>query len=421
MVFGAALAVRLAIVAFGAASLQWPDPGSEIAWIARNLAADRGFSSPLGIGTTPTAWVAPAVPAAWSLLFRAFGEMTRASLLGVFVLNAVASAVAAAAYWLLFRSFTGALGGALVKLVLCFLPVCLWPFELKMVTSAWYYCLQEAGLAVILVVVLRWRDSGLAARWTVALALAVAFLSYVNPSPLIVLAGIIPAVVLSVRGAHRFRAVVLFVILVAACLLPWTVRNYWMLGKIVPMRSSFGIELQQGNTEEGSVRQNVLSRHPALRQDERALYDKLGEGLYMERAFSVAADYVLSHPLETIGRTLGRVYVFWCSDITGRWDWQGERKWREGPVARQVARGCKIAAYNLPWVLAVIMLVLKGGGTGRETWLVAWVALLYPLPYYFTHVSPEYAYPVHPYLLMYAMSALARGSAARSDANGLPG
>lgn len=406
-VFLAALAVRLAFVAFSATPLHWPDPNSEVAWIARNLAADRGFSSPLGPGSAPTAWVAPVVPALWSLLFRAFGELTAVSLLGVFAINAVASAVAAAGYWWLFKYLSGTTGPARRLQVLCFLPVLVWPFELRMVTTAWYYCVQEAALALVLIGVLRWRDSGLALPWTVALAVAVAFLGYVNPSPLLVLAGIVPAALLMAPRERRVRAIGLFAVLVGALLLPWTARNYAVFGKFVPMRSSLGVELQQGNCEEGSVRQHAQSRHPALRQDERLLYDKLGEAQYAAHALSGAARYMVEHPMETMARTFCRVYVFWCSDITGRWGWQGERRWWEGPMAQRIAGAFKIAAGNAPWLLAVAVLALGHARGLRDRWLVGWIAVLYPLPYYVAHVSPEYAYPVHPYLLLFSLSAVA--------------
>ena len=59
--------------------------------IAQALATGKGFSSPFGKNTGPTAWLTPVYPLLVAGIFRIFGIFTRASLFAVVLLNALFS------------------------------------------------------------------------------------------------------------------------------------------------------------------------------------------------------------------------------------------------------------------------------------------------------------------------------------------
>src|SRR5215467_15358752 len=59
--------------------------------IAQSLATGKGFNSPFGKDTGPTAWLAPVYPLLVAAIFRVFGIFTRASFFAVVFLNALFS------------------------------------------------------------------------------------------------------------------------------------------------------------------------------------------------------------------------------------------------------------------------------------------------------------------------------------------
>src|SRR6266852_1333978 len=94
----AAFAVRLAFLFV----LQTYRPGrmddysipSETTNVAMSIARGHGFSSPLnGDPTGPTAWIPPAYPYFVALVFRFFGVMTQSSIIFIFVVQSLLSAL----------------------------------------------------------------------------------------------------------------------------------------------------------------------------------------------------------------------------------------------------------------------------------------------------------------------------------------
>src|SRR5205085_7043044 len=59
--------------------------------IAKSLATGKGFSSPFGKDTGPSAWLTPVYPLLVAGIFRVFGVFTRASFFAVVFLNALFS------------------------------------------------------------------------------------------------------------------------------------------------------------------------------------------------------------------------------------------------------------------------------------------------------------------------------------------
>ena len=79
LVFACALAVRVVVVTVhcGGDSFAQHDAHSELVWVARNLTADRGFSSPFGPGDAATAWFSPLLPFLWSGVMHVVGDGDR--------------------------------------------------------------------------------------------------------------------------------------------------------------------------------------------------------------------------------------------------------------------------------------------------------------------------------------------------------
>src|ERR1041385_3648815 len=77
-----------------------PAWGWEIGWISRSLAEGRGFGSPFGSDTGPTAWIAPLYPSLQAVVFKLFGIQSLAS---AFVIRLIHCATAPVMCILLYR------------------------------------------------------------------------------------------------------------------------------------------------------------------------------------------------------------------------------------------------------------------------------------------------------------------------------
>ncbi|MDA0991978.1 MAG: hypothetical protein O3A51_14660 [Verrucomicrobia bacterium] len=419
-----ALLIRLIVVIVHLSGSDWSshDPNSEMAWIARNLATGHGFSSPFGPGDSPTAWLAPIGPAIWAACFHALGDVSPASLWAILLINVVASTIAAACLYGVFLIACGTPTRSSPRSWIAFLPILFWPPTLHTVSAAWYYSLQDAALAGLTLITLRWDLSGRRPLASVGVGLTAGLVAYVNPVPLLPL-GIYLLLTVKPRG-EKLRPLPAAIVLtvMALTLAPWTARNAYQLDRLVPMRSSFGVELLQGNNPDGSVRQNASSLHPALDAVENERYVTMGEGAYTQVAMAEALDYMQAHPYLTLKRTLLRAYVFWCSDITGRWPWNGSSETPHPTAAQQLWVIAKTVLHNLPWMAGLAVCLLGWMRLPQQTTFLWLIILLLPLPYYVTHVSPEYAYPVQPYLLLLVLSAIVRRftSSGASPADSMP-
>ena len=382
--------------------------GSELGQIAANLAAGRGFSSPFENGAQPSAWLSPMVPFIWAGVFRYLGEYSMGALIILGVLQCIVSALACVVYYLIAAHLWRRAGGAGNRWPLVVSATfILWPMCLRAATVFWYFSWQELAMAVLFLAALQWLEKGTMKRG-LTMGGCAGVMALINPVPLVVLPG---AFIMAWRegAAVRRHTCIQFA---AACwvagvmIAPWLVRNSLQLHAFVPIRSSFGVELLQGNNPEGAIMQARHSLHPALNPVERARFNELGEIGYGRWAMQTAVRYVRTSVGMTARRTALRIYAFWCSDIRGDWAWDARPPWwHEGPVA--ILRALIKTGV---WVLPVVLLIVAAvrGALAQLPAKGLFVVLLvgFPLPYYLTHVSPMYAYVVQPYMLIAALVGL---------------
>ena len=390
----------------------WRSPGigfgSELGSVARNLAEGRGFSSPFGVGEQPTAWFGPLVPTLWAGIFRGSGEtFSQTSLSMILLSQALCSAFALVLHVSILRSLVRSVDG-FPRWVILFFVLCLlfWPESLRSVKRPWYFPVQEAAMAGLVVTVIRWRENPTAGR-VVSVGLLCGLVGLINPVPVVFVAGTFTY--LWIRDPRNRRLLEQAAVCGGVALLvwsPWLIRNFWVFGEPVFLRSNFGVELYQGNNPDGSVSQTPASRHPALQPEELARYEQLGEIDYVHEKQQLALSYMASNPLRTAQRIAQRVYVYWLSDLLDQWQWQPQGKWWQSGAVNAGVRLIKLACAWFP--LALLLLF------GRWQWwrrlpllgLCVCIMLLVPVPYYITHVQFNYSYAIRPYALILAFAVL---------------
>lgn len=380
---------------------------SEMGQIAANIAEGRGFSSPFENGSQPTAWFGPLVPIFWAGVFKAAGIFSGISLVIIGIMQCIASALACVIHSYLCLSLLDLSKYRRRNVYAGMLLLALLPLSiLASSTRFWYYSWQELLLALAMLCSVRWYLRSRMAD-AVCFGVAAGICLLINPVPLLVYV----AALIGILWNNTFNrnAIVQGLACAAVCgviLLPWSLRNMKELKHAVPLRSNFGVELYQGNNPNGEIVQTSKARHPASNADERRLYYKLGEVSYCQAKMHEAFRYMWHNPGISLKRSMQRAYVFWFTDIFDNWPWVPRSKWW--------TMGSKMVGGKL--VRIFINILLFAGGcyalasrplrTIKGWWILVLVPLMLPVPYYFTHVNPMYAFAVQPYLLILTLCGI---------------
>lgn len=298
------LQIALALFAAGflSAALQISDDaalssGFETVAVARNLAAGRGFSNPYdALPTGPTAHVSPAYPALMALVIMLCGYGTAFAAIVVFLQFALYGLQVALLPAVSLRLLGRRRPGYFAAFALVCLP--LMPILPQF----------EMGLQIVLL--LLYVLIPVAAGSAVPAALLAALTLHVNPSSIFLLAGWMAWK----RPALRWTATWIFT-LVLACL-PWTIRNYAVLGRLTFIRNNLPLELRIANNDIAGANffdnlQSFRTLHPNNNAAEAAAVARLGESAYFDMCGRQAQDWIRRNPGRFIRLTLERVWLYW--------------------------------------------------------------------------------------------------------------
>ncbi len=372
--------------------------------IAASLASGHGFSSPFRIETGPTAWMPPLYPWLLAGIFRVFGVRTYASFLAAVGLNILCSAFTCIPIYFAGKRMSGIAVAAIAAWLWAIFPNTI----LNTFESMWEASLAALLAAIILWATLaiekseRWRDwVGYGLLWGVTLLTNVTLISLL---PLLLgwLAYRRRKASLSAHGSDGLvnatfaKPVFAFGIAVLCCV-PWTIRNYLVFHRIVPMRSTLGLQMWIGNNENPQEAWKE-ELHPIFNSAERARYIRMGEIEYMREKQSEAIEFMLAHPGRDVRQFASRFIATWSGGTpTPLQDFvRTPGLWFRGVllfnffVAIGTAAGIVIlwkqqSAYLFP---------------------IAVFPVIFPWAYYLTLVVPRYRLPVDPAVMLLTAIAL---------------
>jgi len=371
VVFVAALTTRLAATVFIFRNYFGPQllfVQNESSHIASALAAGSGFSSPYAnVPVAATAQHPPLYPLILAGIFRLFGTCTISSAWAAVAINILAGALTAVllyhvgnlyfnetvglvAAWVwalpwMYRAlaFSTSLSSPYLAALGLTVLLLLLPHVLK-ADRGWFWLGIYAGLLVLL-----------QATFLAVLALYGVWLAWSKARS--------PRILLAIAG--------LFVILV-----PWTIRNYVQLGRLVPIRDNFGLELWLGNRP---GMQGTVDYHGDFPDHDPSTYARLGELRFMDAKFQEAKDFIASDPISFLQRCLRRSVEFWY------------------------------VPYSPPWILISVV----GLAGAVLAWKRKGIAVLLTIPllafppvYYVTHTFSTYRHPIDPVIILLAAYAI---------------
>jgi len=284
----------------------------EVGRVARSIALGQGFSSPYQGQTGPTAHFAPVYPYLLAGVFKLFGVYTDASALAILSLNSLISALTCwSVFYIAEKAFSRGVANV-AAWVWVFHPLALY------VSAKWVWetNLSALLLSLVFLAALHLQDAAGRSAWAgFGLLCGAAVLN--NPAIISVLPLVAVWLAYRVKGkpARRASSLATAALMFSLCLVPWTVWNYRVFHRLIPLRSNFWLEVYVGNNAEATGKP-VLDKHPSHNDHELEEYRRLGETSYFAEKKRQAIEYISAHPRRFAWLTLVRFAAWW----TGGWE-----------------------------------------------------------------------------------------------------
>jgi Dolichyl-phosphate-mannose-protein mannosyltransferase len=373
---------------------------TETGSIARSIAMGNGFRNPFGRETGPTAWLTPVYPLIVVAAFKIFGIFTIRAFFFLVFFNIVCSTAVCFPIFSIGKRIAGVGAASLAAWLWALFPnAIMMPFE-------WIW---DTSLAALLAATLLWGTMKLAESrrlrdWS-GYGLLWGFALMTNPS----LGALLPFLL----GWAAYRAwwsgyprptsmrwlarPALALGLAVLCCVPWTLRNYAVFHRFVPLRSNFPLEFYIGNNE------NYDDKHPRypgpITKDRETLrYFRMGETAFMDEEMRKATKFFFAHPLVEVFLTWQRFVAFWGGLPHPIDNFLSTDSW--------LARALILCAL-LSGVGAFLGLVILIWRRSIYAFPLAIFPLVFPLVYYVTHTSLRYRHPLDPVVLLLTAVAIA--------------
>jgi 4-amino-4-deoxy-L-arabinose transferase-like glycosyltransferase len=348
---------------------------NESARIAWAVASGFGFSSPWPrTPLLPTAVEPPVYPYLLAGIFKLAGPYSDLSLWLAVELNAVFSALTSVLLLHLGRRVFGPSAGMLAAWIWA-----IWLYASVVSIRLWESSLSALLLVSGLLLLLKLAESLQFQRWLLFGALA-GFAVLNNTTFL----SLFPLFWIWLWITYRHRGVSCGKLLwgsVAVCVLvlvPWTIRNYEMFHRLMPVRDNLGLELWIGNHEGVSHLYEFSGSFPLIDPEE---YNRMGEMRFMETRREIAIQFIRRHPAQFMRLCGQRCHSYWTAPDPFTW----------------------LPISLLAWAGLIACLWRKRAGIVP----FAIVLFVFPLIYYVTHTWPTYRHPMEPVMVLLAAYAVA--------------
>lgn len=364
--------------------------GGEVIQVARSILSGKGFGNPMHIlpsDTGPTAWLCPVYPYIVAGVSRLTGIHTVKSTLILVALNCVFVGLTIFPIYAIARRTFGVRAAVIACWIWVLIPSA-WNIPTRFVWDSTLNAFSFAVLfwATLAVLAQRrlwsWLLYGL--LWAMGVLINASILSL---SPF-VFAWLLWQ--LRKQSPAYFKFVATAALTFALGVAPWSIRNYLVFGKFIPIRSNLGLVLWMGN-HEGTFGFDA-SLSPYWNLDEAKLYQKMGEVAYMKEKKREAIAFMKSHPATALKSTLRNVWTFWF-DVTNHLanPWRGRQLASVDLTCNAIVVFC---------CLLGIFLALHVRNPASPLYLA--VLVFFPLVHYVTRPAVRFRFAIEPILVVLA-------------------
>jgi dolichyl-phosphate-mannose-protein mannosyltransferase len=350
--------------------------GFEVTFVGAALAGGHGFSNLYGPPSGPTTSIAPIYPLIVAFAFFCFHAFSAQAAWFLFALNIGCEVVnVLLLYWIGRRCF-----GQMTA----FAAALLWAIDPDMILYAvriWYSSLSALLVLASIAAYLHLLERPPRRREGIAYGLFWAIAALTNTALILLMPAAVAGLFYRWRS-QLWRAAVAGLLVFLAALVPWTVRNYIVFHKVIPIRGNFGALLWYGNRPDVKGPKDE-SLNPTQNPHELQAYLRLGDIPYAASRQQMALAVIRTNPGRFLRLTRDRILFFWAA---------------AGPDADRmsIAAGC--------WsILAFAGLLLMVRSDWLRALTFAPALLLYPTPYYVTLASTFFRYPINPLVTLLAI------------------
>jgi hypothetical protein len=370
--------------------------------IARSLTAGKGFAHPFNGPSGPTAWMPPLLPGLLAGILCACGGDRVAVMAAVVFLQLIVLVGTGLLVVRLGREVAPRLGAGLA--VAAFLGGLLSHFHICFQTTSdcWLVLL---AIDLLLAGLCWWRplrDRRTAALW----GLCGAFCAFATP-----IAGFTWAVLSVLVGIRRRNGSPPAVALLVAALVltPWTVRNYLVFGRLIPIKSNVAYELYQSQCLQPNGLLQLNRTHPYdLRDPEGREYLRLGEAAFLDRKWEQFRQNVCSDPADFAARVATR--------FLGATLWFVPYDPAPGSLQPWVLALARLV-HPLPFLAVLLLLATaRRRRLSRIHWVLIGISVCYFLPYVGISYCERYAVPLLGVKVLLVLAAAERLLAFRVSA-----
>jgi len=372
---------------------------TETGHIAYSVASGKGFSSPYERDSGPTAILPPVYPLLVAALFKIFGIYSIGAYFAAIFLNIIFStATSVPIYYAAKRIASVEIASLAAWFWASFITAIRMPTE-------WIWDTSLSALLVATVVWAtlelptsrRWRD------WS-AYGLLWGLVLMTNPAPVSVFPFLLAWLVYRrtkrdkqhSRPTSELAKPLLAFALTLLCCLPWTVRNYVVFHRFIPLRSGLPFELYVGNNENYDERRSGLT--PTITFEREVLrYLKMGETSFMDEEKRKAFAFISTHPRVELTLFAKRFVAFWIGTA------QPIQAFLENDslLLRAILIGNFLTAIGAAFGIAIFFI-----RRNPYAFPLATFPLIFPIIYYVTHTSLRYRHPLDPVILLLTAIAL---------------
>ncbi|MGA7852088.1 MAG: hypothetical protein WCA15_02110 [Candidatus Acidiferrales bacterium] len=379
--------------------------------IAFSIALGQGFGSPYWQETGPTAWLTPVYPYIVAGAYRIFGIHTPHAFFAMVLLNILFSAATCIPIFYVGKRVGGlGVAGLAAWLWAVFPNAWIIPYEwiwdtslsaLLMATILWATLLlvdgerpsadrpdldREGSNGTELHSWRAWCGYGL--LWGLALM--------TNPSLGVMLPFLIGWIVYRSQkggmsgGRLQLAGPALAVAIGVLCCVPWTVRNYRVFHRFIPLRSNFAFELWLGNNHNFDPRSQIVPPSNPERAEIHN-YIHMGETAFMQEKWAEAISFMHSHPRLEVILFTRRFVATWTgmdNPVQGFLD------------SDSLMTRLALASNFLAGIGALCGIAVLFFRRSRYAFLLAAFPIVFPVVYYVTHASLRYRHPIDPVVML---------------------
>jgi hypothetical protein len=364
--------------------------GIEMGLLADSLIHGLGYSSPFGVPTGPTAFIAPGYPTLVAAVFLIFGSYSYVSAI---VIMSVQLVISLMTIWLIMhlcRQMFDVRTAIVAGVFWAISPPLLW-----MPTLFWETSITACALPGMIALALYYRRKSTPAAWAL-LGSYCAIIGLINPALLPSLLAILGWLAWQTRRVSKTAPLISLLALVMV-FAAWPIRNAYRFHAFIPLRSTVGFELWIGNRPGGTGYLDT-KLFPMFDKQELASYVAKGEVAYTHDKSQAAWDYVRTQPGAFIEMTGRRVFRYW----TGTGSSERSTIWAVHSVLTTVLG------------FAGLLIVALRRRTRDLAILLALPILIFPLPYYITHAEFKYRLNIDPLMTILAAYAITQLDSAMS-------